>query len=733
MTGEPAAWDQTADYEEGDDSDYDSLFPGWDHNADVEELGNPPGDFEASGGSWDEYNNCEAGTPFGFDSVTDADGDFTRITAAKHDGTYGMNVEFDDANVAYGTLNYVGVNQTLFAHSFWVNGNDIAIDEGKVVDFMRGYDGAGEIMHIYRFSKVSGVNKFQVFIRKDDTNYVTVYDAAFTLNAWHHVMVRHVRSTSGGANNGRCYVYIDGTKVATVTNIDNDTRDWDYTRWGMTLTNSVSFGGSMYLDEIYQNDALSQMANTLAKHRGSYGLLLPINSDNSMSVSWTTPSGETFGVFECWFDPNGIAMTSGDAFYMFYSTNTALDRVQLGMEMNYNGSVYRLRPAYDTDAGTRTFGSYHTITDAGHHIRQIWKASSGVGANDGYQYTYIDGVLVDSITSIDSDLQTIDIMNAASGVGIDSGTDGIVYFDDLKFTDGLGSPEWVIPAAAISGSYGGAWTFYGDNLATFSLLTDISGGVDSVSWEFDMDINSLTIGTNQTFDIVSLVNVFNVAIRYTGSAYQMQFTIRNDAQQQFISAWYTFTDAPHTFRFVWGKSRAAGANNGFMAMFFDGVLQEAIDGIDNDGDSCDQIVFGPANQHSSITGVLFVDDFRWVDFALNRYLVGSITNTGTVGKLITLDALQALAGSITNTGAVLFTWVFDRTNNLAGSITNTGTVGKFILLAALQALAGNLTPTGVVSRIKVIYDQLYAWTSHFRASDSEDSLRAGSDEKRSRA
>ena len=146
----PATWDQTADLEEGIDSDFDTVSPDWDQEANVEEgtdadfdsvspawddetteaVGATPMGFDSISPAWDGYSDCEsATTPFGFDSEVDADGDLASSTANPHDGSRHVRFTFDDTNVMYGQLDANAVNSTDGVWSFWIDPNGVTLTE----------------------------------------------------------------------------------------------------------------------------------------------------------------------------------------------------------------------------------------------------------------------------------------------------------------------------------------------------------------------------------------------------------------------------------------------------------------------------------------------------------------------------------------------------------------------------------------------------------------------------
>ncbi len=203
--------------------------------------------------AFDKIADFEEGDLTDFDSEADADGDLNALEAAAHDGSWGARVTFDDANVAYGVLDYATINQTAFSESFWFRFNSITINTGTVyIDVARSFDGAAALQRFVRIqTSDQGTNWFAfLFVRKDDGQQAVTGGISVSGSAWNHISIMGVRSS--GSDNGTGYVYVDGVMGPTpLTTVDNDAQDWDNTRFGMVETNATSFGGTFDLDNIY--------------------------------------------------------------------------------------------------------------------------------------------------------------------------------------------------------------------------------------------------------------------------------------------------------------------------------------------------------------------------------------------------------------------------------------------------------------------------------------------------
>jgi len=233
---------------------------------------------------------------------------------------------------------------------------------------------------------------------------------------------------AGGATRG-----LLGAGIDVVCGIDNDTKDWDYIYAGIVTTNSTTFGGSFYMDTIKIDPVGAPFVDKLAAQTGDYGLAFPIMDTTNRYVEFTGPNNETLFVAECWINPSFLTMATNDEF-RFLSTVLS----PFGVVLERSVTSYRIMSFAVNDIAFLVSSSYYDITDDWHHIRIEWEAASAPGADDGYLNLYIDGVLKEALTGVDSDTQEIHNVLFGPNLGtLDAGTYGIFYMDDCRWGNTL--------------------------------------------------------------------------------------------------------------------------------------------------------------------------------------------------------------------------------------------------------------------------------------------------------
>jgi len=270
---------------------------------------------------------------------------------------------------------------------------------------------------------------------------------------------------------------------------------------------------------------------------------------------------------------------------------------------------------------------------------------------------------------------------------------------DLSEFDSTVDPDndlSVTGAAALVGSNGlgclidDTTVFYGEK--TFTQLTS-----DVYRFRAYIDPNTLSIGSGDRFYFVYVMvggtNLATAELYYNGSNYQVRCSTRPDSGGWPTTSLYTITDEPHYVE----VQVEIGASAGTLTLWIDGVQQEQITAIDNDGLSKpDRARLGITGSVSAgITGTFFIDDFILNDDGaeigadgLSQAVAGSLTPSGALGPF---NIGKALAGSLTPAGAL----TRKVTASLAGALAPAGSLAR----QQGKVLGGAIAPAGALSTV----------------------------------
>lgn len=155
-----------------------------------------------------------------------------------------------------------------------------------------------------------------------------------------------------------------------------------------------------------------------------------LNDNTSIFVTDDRPNAEPRYRVKFYFDPNSIGMANGDVHSLLHGY-AGMSAVVTRLQLRFSGGAYQLRAGLRNDTSTWTYTAWFTITDASHVIEMDWRASTGVGANNGALTLWIDGLQKANITNIDNDTRRIDRVQMGAVAGIDTGTRGTYYFDEF--------------------------------------------------------------------------------------------------------------------------------------------------------------------------------------------------------------------------------------------------------------------------------------------------------------
>jgi RHS repeat-associated protein len=384
---------------------------------------------------------------------------------------------------------------------------------------------------------------------------------------------------------------------------------------------------------------------------GGSGLQVLIDDNTLIYVTDQTPNALSRYRARFYFDPNSIAMASGNAHYLFYgytSSSTVILRLEI---RSYQGD-YQLRAGVINDAGSWSSTPWSAFRDQRHLIELDWRAATGAGANNGGVTLWIDETQVGNFSNIDNDGRRMDFVRLGPVSGIDSGTRGTYFIDafesrsstyigpepgapgipaalpvDAVFDDGFeggtmaawsantpgGGDLSVAAPAALSGAYG-LRAVLNDNTSIY--VTDWTPFAERrYRARFHFDSNTISMASGDAHYLFygylkdTTTGVLRLEFRSSGG-YQVRAEAATDGSSWSGTSWYSITDAPHYFELDWQASSGPGANNGVLKLWIDGVLKQAISNIDNDTRQIDWLRLGAVSGVDTGTrGTYYFDAF----------------------------------------------------------------------------------------------------------------------------
>lgn len=190
---------------------------------------------------------------------------------------------------------------------------------------------------------------------------------------------------------------------------------------------------SAWSEVVTDEDDLSVTAQ--AAMAGANGMQAQIDDITAIFVRDNTPDLETTYQASFTFDPNSVAMESGESFSFFlaYSPQGEIALSAVKLILGFDGENYYLRAGVMDDEGWYAYLTPPTtVSDEPHTVAVEWQAASTEGANDGRFAFAIDGASIADYSDIDNDTNRIDFALLGTIGGIDAGTSGIAYFDDFS-------------------------------------------------------------------------------------------------------------------------------------------------------------------------------------------------------------------------------------------------------------------------------------------------------------
>ena len=154
----------------------------------------------------------------------------------------------------------------------------------------------------------------------------------------------------------------------------------------------------------------------------------------------------------------------------------------------------------------------------------------------------------------------------------------------------------VLPSAALVGTYG-LQALIDDNNA-LAVIDDgpLSEPRYRARFYFDPNTIPMAIGDAhlifQGFAGSGVTQVLQLELRFQATGYEVRALLLNDGKTWVPTSWFPISDAPHALEIDWRASTAAGANNGGLTFWIDGIQQADLTGVDNDTRRIDQVRMG---------------------------------------------------------------------------------------------------------------------------------------------
>jgi hypothetical protein len=214
-------------------------------------------------------------------------------------------------------------------------------------------------------------------------------------------------------------------------------------------------------------------------------------------------------------------------------------------------------------------------------------------------------------------------------------------------------------SAALVGSYG-MHALIDDNTPIY--VVDHSPN-DEMRYRmrFYFDPNSITMQSGENHYIFYGFNetslpVLDCTLRFYNGAYQIRASVRDDASTWYGTNWFTISDAQHIIEFDWQASTAAGANNGRITFWIDGVQRGNIAGIDNDTRRITRVALGPTGGIDNGTrGATYFDAFESRQSSIIGPATGSmnLASSEDAWEASLVDSVLSVASLVPNATSTL--------------------------------------------------------------------------------
>ena len=170
-----------------------------------------------------------------------------------------------------------------------------------------------------------------------------------------------------------------------------------------------------------------------AAMRGNYGIRFSIPDANARIGEFDQLDNEAEVTFETLLDISALTMGAGENF-VFSNFFTTKPNLMVQFRLIYNGVNFSLQTRAQDDLGGTTIAAGLLIPHTG-QLRVLAKVSDYDGADNGYLFTYWNGVEISRIEGIDNDTLFMNSIDIGAGNGLDAGTSGQIDLDNPRWSD----------------------------------------------------------------------------------------------------------------------------------------------------------------------------------------------------------------------------------------------------------------------------------------------------------
>ena len=205
--------------------------------------------------AWLQTADGEEGDETDWDSVTETGSATLDVsTAAKKNGSYGWEVTINDADKAYGELSDATTDTTATFET-WFDPNSMTYPTASFYFMALRDASAANDSYQWHIGYDGSDYYIKQKIRTDTAGFTDGVNQTLT-DGWHVIRGIWKAATGAGNDDGYANLYIDYDLVDSITGVDNDARDYDTIYIGAFAGLDTGASGSFYLDDCRWTDSV---------------------------------------------------------------------------------------------------------------------------------------------------------------------------------------------------------------------------------------------------------------------------------------------------------------------------------------------------------------------------------------------------------------------------------------------------------------------------------------------
>ncbi len=363
-------------------------------------------------------------------------------------------------NYARGNSGNKTISENIFELSFYLNVDSLTMGAGDAFLLLQYVENGVTLTGTIEIYNNAGQYQMQIFLSNDALAMQTTGVRHDIPSGDVLIKIIYYKATGAAANNGGFAFYMNRTLIETKFGIDI------FTIWTAIKSFNLGFVAgvdattldSLFIDEVYIKETANDLSEWTSKVAAGGGGIARATPGLDNTIGKMVCSFLAGGAGDTSYGLKNIAINYNDLVYSYYINVSDLimgdtdsfshckiyelaGAILMVITLKYTtADGYQIKVDFYNDAvavgGSTGFYAISSTVDS--LVQVVMHRASSATANNASASLYIDRVLKETITGVDmyDEWGNMNRINHGGYVGVDAGTAGNLYIDEVNFVEG---------------------------------------------------------------------------------------------------------------------------------------------------------------------------------------------------------------------------------------------------------------------------------------------------------